>query len=250
MIDVVPAARDLEHVAPRFDDELANAQTLSVRLTDIAVALAVFALSLAALAAGINGVPLPVATSLYAAALAFALLYLIMRLCARGELTIAAILVMATIVSGPIGALGTACMALALWCRRLAPRRLQQWYDYISGIVERPKATRIYDEIASGRLPADPAARVPRLAPILAGSAIDDQQRVLGVIGRRYHSDFRSVLKRALRDRNGLVRAQAAAIASRLDLEEKNHLWASDPVPEIDALADTVAGQSETQHGT
>jgi hypothetical protein len=71
---------------------------------------------------------------------------------------------------------------------------------------------------------------VPRYAPILTGTSLVDQQRVLGHLGRRYHVEFRPVLRRALRNRNGLIRTQAAAIASGLALEEKTQLW-GDPSP-------------------
>ena len=48
---------------------------------------------------------------------------------------------------------------------------------------------------------------------------------MLGVIGRRYHADFRPVLRKALRNRNGFIRAQAAAVASHLNADEKSRLW-------------------------
>ena len=92
--------------------------------------------------------------------------------------------------------------------------------------------TRIYDELISGRLPSDPAAKVPRFQPILHGASLDEQQRVLGVVGRRYHPDFRAALRNALRNRNGFIRAQAAAVASRLDIDEKNRLWSAAKTPE------------------
>jgi len=117
---------------------------------------------------------------------------------------------------------------LALWCRRPSAARLQDWYDYIAGVVARSRLTRIYDELASGRLPSDPAAAVPRFGPLLQTASIEEQQRVLGVIGRRYHADFRAALRKAMRNKNGFIRAQAAAVASRLSAEEKIRLWSPD----------------------
>ena len=77
-------------------------------------------------------------------------------------------------------------------CGAGARRRIgsQYWYDYIAGVVARTGATRIHDELVSGRLPRDPAAKVPRFGPILQNASIEEQQRVLGVIGRRYHARF------------------------------------------------------------
>ena len=116
-------------------------------------------------------------------------------------------------------------MALALRRQHPSPLRLQDWYDYIAGVVARGRLSRIHEELASGRLPSDPAAEVPRFRPILHGRSIEEQQRVLGVIGRRYHPDFRPALRKALRNKDGFIRAQAAAVASRLDMAEKNQLW-------------------------
>ena len=112
-----------------------------------------------------------------------------------------------------------------------SPTRLQDWYDYIAGVVARTRLTRIYDELASGRLPSDPAAKVPRFGPILERASVEDQQRVLGVIGRRYHAEFRPVLRKALRSSNGFIRALAAAVASGLDVDEKNRLWSTGNEP-------------------
>jgi len=136
-------------------------------------------------------------------------------------------LAITTFAAGPVGALGCAFMALALRLQRPSPARLKHWYDYIAGIVARSGLTRIYDELSSGRLPSDPAAKVPRFQPILDGASIEEQQRVLGVIGRRYHADFRPALRNALRNKNGFIRAQAAAVASRLSIDEKNRLWSA-----------------------
>ena len=95
----------------------------------------------------------------------------------------------------------------------------------------RGRVAHLYDELVAGRLPTDPVAKVPRFTPILQGASVEDQQRVLGVIGRRYHADFRPVLRRALRNRNGFIRAQAAAVASRLSADEKSRLWSDAPSP-------------------
>ena len=59
----------------------------------------------------------------------------------------------------------------------------------------------------------------------VASCSFEEQQRVLGVIGRRYHAEFRPVLRKALRNSNGFIRAQAAAVASGLDADEKTRLW-------------------------
>jgi hypothetical protein len=200
--------------------------TLDIRPVDILAALVTFAASLGVLAYGMSARPsFLLFLLLHLLSLAIPTWILLRRLRQRGDLTAPVLLVIATAATGPIGALGCALMAMLLWYRQPKPRRLQHWYDYISGVVERGRVTDLYDELISGRLPPDQATMVPRFNPILQDTSLEDQQRVLGVIGRRYHPDFRPTLRKAMRHKNGFIRAQAAAIASRLSPEEKAKLW-------------------------
>ncbi len=209
---------------PRLDDA-----GLEVGPADVLVALMTFAGSLAALLYGLSAIAsFPIFLASHLAVLVVPAAFVASRARADGELTIPVLLLMATFASGPVGALGCAAVALALWWRRPSAARLQDWYDYIAGVVARSRLTRIYDELASGRLPSDPAAEVPRFGPILQAASIEEQQRVLGVIGRRYHADFRAALRKAMRNKNGFIRAQAAAVASRLSVDEKIRLWSGE----------------------
>jgi hypothetical protein len=222
---------------PRLDDA-----RLEVGLADVLLALLTFAGSLAVLAYGLSAIAnLPIFLGLHLAVLIVPAVFLRIRAREDGELTVPVLLLVATFAAGPVGALGCAVMALALWRQGPSPTRLQAWYDYISGVVARSQLTRIHDELMSGRLPSDPAAKVPRFRPILYGSSIEEQQRVLGVIGRRYHVDFRPALRKALRNKDGFIRAQAAAVASRLDIDEKNRLWSTASIDEAEPT-DRAAG--------
>jgi hypothetical protein len=201
---------------------------LDVRLSDVLVALLTSACSLAVLAYGLSAAAnAAIFALLHLAVLTVPAAFLGIRARRTGELTVPVVLLIATFAAGPVGALGCTLMALALRRQNPSPLRLQDWYDYIAGVVARGRLTRIHEELTSGRLPSDPAAEVPRFRPILHGTSIEEQQRVLGVIGRRYHPDFRPVLSKALRNKDGFIRAQAAAVASRLDMEEKNRLWST-----------------------
>jgi hypothetical protein len=203
---------------------------LDVGLADALVALLTFAVSLAVLGYGLSSIAsLPLFLALHLATLIMPATFLRIRARDNGELTVPVLLLVATFATGPVGALGCACMALALWRQHPSPKRLQDWYDYIAGVVARSRLTHVHEELTSGRLPFDPAAKVPRFRPILHGTSIEEQQSVLGVIGRRYHADFRPALRKALRNKNGFIRAQAAAVASRLDIDEKNRLWSTAP---------------------
>jgi len=216
---------------------------------DVLVALVTFGASLAVLAYDLSSLAsFPIFLAAYFAAAMIPAACLVWRMREGGDLTIPTLLLAATIAAGPVGALGCAALALGLWLRPPGAARLQDWYDYIAGVVARSRLTHIHDELTSGRLPTNPVAEVPRFRPILHGGSIEDQQRVLGVIGRRYHPDFRPALRNALRNKNGFIRAQAAAVASKLSIDEKNRLWAGNasqddghaaadhPAPAADAL--------------
>jgi hypothetical protein len=223
---------------PRLD--AATAPGLEIGLDDVLVALVTSWCSLGVLWYGTS----PNATFfsfmlLHLAVVGVPALFFALRASRNADLTIAVLLLLATATAGPIGAIGCACMAFSLWWRLPAPTRLKNWYEYIAGVAARRRVARIHDEMVSGRLPADPHALVPRFAPILQGSSVETQQRVLGVVGRRYHADLRPILRKALRNRNSFIRAQAAAIASRLAIEEKNRLWSTMPA-DPGAPADTL----------
>jgi len=199
---------------------------LEVGSRDVLVCLVFFAVSLAVLVFAMS----PLASisafiALHVASLSLPGAFFALRLHRDGELTIPALLLLTGFACGPLGGLGCAFMGLALRRRRPSPSRLRYWYEYIAGVVARDRIVRIYDELSSGRLPPDPTSEVPRFRPILHGASTEEQQRVLAVIGRRYHADFRSALRDALRNKNSFIRAQAAAVASRLEIEEKKRLW-------------------------
>ena len=201
---------------------------LEVRTGDIMAALGTCIADTAVLAYGMAAnASLALVLALHVAVLSIPAAFLLARARRNRELTMPVLLLITTAAAGPVGALGCAILALALRLQRPEAGRLQAWYDYIAGVVARGRLSRIYDELAAGRLASDPTAMVPRFRPIMHGASLDEQQLVLGVIGRHYHADFRPVLRRALRNKNGFIRAQAAAVASGLDLEEKNLLWSA-----------------------
>ena len=201
---------------------------LDIGVTDVMLALLTFMYGLIALGYGLSPfATLPVFLALHAAVLIIPATFVIARVRRNGELTVPVFLLISTFAAGPIGALGCAIMAIGLRRRHPSPARLQGWYHYIAGVVARSRIIRIHDELISGRLPTDPAADVPHFRPILHDASLEAQQRVLGVIGRRYHPDFRPALRKALRHKNTFIRAQAAAVASRLDFDEKTRLWSS-----------------------
>jgi hypothetical protein len=202
-----------------------NTSTLVVTASDAAVSALAFALSTVVFWIGIRGAPIGLIAASHGGVICVPLAFLCMRIRAGGELAIPFLLLVVIAVSGPVGAAGCAAMTLVLRQRRPDPQRLQRWYDYIAGIGQRPPLEETYVELTSERLPTDFSAPVHRFDPILSGTSLAEQQRVLSVIGRNYHPDFHASLKKALRNRSILIRAQAAAIASLLSSADKARLW-------------------------
>ena len=133
---------------------------LEVGPADVVVALMTFAGSLAVLLYGLSAVAsFPIFLALHVAVLVVPAAFVAIRAQADDELTVPVLLLLATFASGPVGALGCAALALVLWCQRPAAARLQVWYDSIAGVVARSRLTRIYDELASGRVLAHALAR-------------------------------------------------------------------------------------------
>jgi hypothetical protein len=202
-----------------------ESDALAVHAGDFFVAALTFALGVVVASAALRGIPVAVVALLHALTILVPAAWLVRRRRRSGDLTIPILLLVAVLVSGPLGAGGCAAMTLVLWTRRLDPARLADWYDYIAGVSRRSPAEEAYGDLVSGRLALDVSAPVHRFNPILSGSSLIQQQRVLGAIGRKYHPEFHGSLKKALRNRNILIRAQAAAIASLLGPEDKTRLW-------------------------
>jgi hypothetical protein len=214
-----------EAAAHRIDGGAFDNSALVVTAADAAVSVLTFVLSTAVFWSAIRGAPIGVVAALQGGVVCVPLAFLGFRNRAGGELVVPLLLLIAVAVSGPVGAAGCTAMTLVLWLRRPEPRRLQRWYDYIAGVGQRTPMEETYTELTSARLSTDFSAPVHRFDPILSGTSLVQQQRVLSVIGRNYHPDFHASLKKALRNRNILIRAQAAAIASLLAPEDKTRLW-------------------------
>lgn len=210
------------------DDFVKNIEVLDLRFVDAVFAVITCAASISVFWLAASGhVAVVAALLMHLGVVTIPAVLVWHRLRGKGDLVFPVLLLVMTFAAGPLGALGSAFALLVLSWQNPTPLRLLDWYGYITGIVGRSRVAHIYDELTSGRLP-DAAAGISRFAPILNGTAFEVQQRVLGVMGSRYHADFRHMLRLALRSRNGLIRAQAAAIAANLDLDEKAKLSTSE----------------------
>ena len=94
---------------------------LDVEPADVLVALVTSAMSLAVLVYGMSAIAsAPVFIALHLAVLVVPAAFLRMRMRDDGELTVPVLLLVVTFAAGPVGALGCAVMALALWRQPVA----------------------------------------------------------------------------------------------------------------------------------
>jgi hypothetical protein len=126
------------------------------------------------------------------------------------------LLAVATAVLGPLGALG--CVVMPWLCRagRESPDLLKAWYRRIALSTETDHMTRLSDTVAIGRS-LDLGNPLPQsFADVFHNGSIADQQRVLGLIARKFHPDYLPVLQSALAHEAPVVRVQAAAVAAHV----------------------------------
>jgi hypothetical protein len=143
-----------------------------------------------------------------------------------GEDTSAAVLtLLTTAVVGPLGALGS-LLVLALTATTPKPSRLLvDWYSHIARSMETNDATRIADQVSSGRA-IDLSAPAPgSFVTLMERNGLSEQQNALGLIARRFDLDYLSALQAALKSGEPVVRVQAAAVAAsiREQLAENAH---------------------------
>ncbi|PPD31183.1 MAG: hypothetical protein CTY20_00050 [Hyphomicrobium sp.] len=127
-----------------------------------------------------------------------------------------AMVVAATTVAGPIGALFALAIPTFL-ARPMTPSPLlDAWYQRIAQSGEIDPETRLCDNVSSGRT-MDLAAPPPQsFVEVMSHGGLADKQSALGLIARRFHPDYLPALAVALKSPEPVVRVQAAAVAARV----------------------------------
>ena len=124
--------------------------------------------------------------------------------------------VLATLATGPFGAMGA--LVLTSLVRRNAgtEARLAGWYERIALSASQDDFTQLSDRVAIGRA-ANLAAPPPSaFMDLFRSGPIAQQQSALGLIARAFHPGYLPVLKIALDSPEPVIRVQAAAVAARV----------------------------------
>ena len=118
--------------------------------------------------------------------------------------------------AGPIGAMASILTILLTTHRSEDPACLRAWYDRIAMAGETDEATRLCENVATGRT-SDLTGHAPAsFVAVMERGSLDDRQAALGIIARNFHPDFLPVLMLALKSPEPVIRVQAAAVATKV----------------------------------
>ncbi len=122
--------------------------------------------------------------------------------------------VLAGAAIGPIGLAGAVVVGKLQSTSEL--ELLDAWYDRISQATAVDPVARLSDDVSVGRSVNLTGAMPASFVATVEEGSLEERQAILGIIARRFHSDYIPVLRSALRSSDPVVRVQAAAVAARI----------------------------------
>jgi hypothetical protein len=135
--------------------------------------------------------------------------------------TVAEIIFLVILVAGPAGA-AAALAALAFVDHAGAgPAVLESWYARLSRASHADAPHEFTDRIKAGRVL--PLTSMPPVdfEHVIAEGSLAERQAALGLMARKFHTDFAPALEAALRSEEPVVRVQAAAVVARVRADLK-----------------------------
>jgi hypothetical protein len=193
---------------------------------DTVVAVAAFLAEAVLLAIAVRWrVPMALLLIAHLTVVGWLALWLRRRMAAKEEsdLTGSALLLVATLATGPLGALGLLVLMPFLSRKPQPSELLDAWYERISLSTEVDPALRLANIVAAKRS-IDPHAPAPQsFEALMQRGSLAERQSALGLIARKFEPEYAPALRVALRSPEPVVRVQAAAVAARLrgDLKRK-----------------------------
>ena len=192
--------------------------SLVASLQDCLVGLAIAALEAGALVAlwRIDAFSLWTAIAVHVLAVGLATAWLGWRGRSGRDVSGAQLGLLVLAATGPIG--GAIASLSALVPPRPAGDRslLEAWYVRIADATGSDSVTELADGISIGRTIDLAQPTGPSFASIMRSGDIAAQQKVLGMIARRFQPEYVPALKLALKSREPIIRVQAAAVATRI----------------------------------
>jgi ribosomal protein S20 len=220
--DMLPATPSA--AAPQSRGPLLTGASLTGPLP-FAVALLLAELLLAA-AVRANLASLAVWLCAHLAVLTLAAIYLTRSRSAVTDLGPYGLSLVATAISGPVGA---AMGIVAVWL--LARERpnvelLAAWYERIALAADVDPVTSLCNTVAMGRGVQTTLIPPPVFEHVMASGTLEDRQTALGLIARRFQPSYAAALRMALVSPEPVIRVQAAAVAVKVRAELKTAVQA------------------------
>lgn len=127
------------------------------------------------------------------------------------------LLVIATPMMGPFGAVGAASAAVLRYLFSLRAIPFEQWYASLVPNLETTPARQLYERLVMRR--GEPASRstVASFRDVMALGTAQQKQIVLTAIADQFRPEFAPALKSALSDVEPAVRVQAASVSARIE---------------------------------
>jgi hypothetical protein len=98
---------------------------------------------------------------------------------------------------------------------------LKDWYARLSRASGSLPSAELTDRVIAGRVIDTAAAPPSRFEDVIAHGTLAERQAALGLMARRFHTDFAPALQAALRSPEPVVRVQAAAVVARVRADLK-----------------------------
>ena len=191
-----------------------------------------------------SDVPLWVPLALHLVQIIIVALILFARREQGCDLALACVILMLLAVAGPAGALPLLAFLPFLKRSRAHDDAVAAWYERLAKAGKPSAISQTYERIVSGRVQRLGSAPPVNFLDVIHRGGLEERQRALGLIARRFHPDYTPVLAAALRSPEPVVRVQAAAVVARVreDLKTRVGLLAQD---HPQSLRRTLAGAGE-----
>ncbi|NOT69833.1 MAG: hypothetical protein HOP09_00730 [Hyphomicrobium sp.] len=161
------------------------------------------------------------------------------------DLTVAALMFLVIAVAGPAGAFASLAALAFVDHAGAGPEVLQAWYDRLAHARHADASTELTDRVVAGRVLRTQAQAPESFEDVIAHGTLVERQAALGLMARRFHTDFAPALQAALRSEEPVVRVQAAAVVARVRGDLKARIKALTSVRDRRASAHRIADAAE-----
>ena len=156
--------------------------------------------------------------------------------------TMLAMAALATLSVGPLGALGALCVVLLAPVRSGTTPLLTAWYERIAHSVQTDPVSQLCDMVSIGRSVDLSGPQPASFCAVMSHGSLGERQALLGLIARNFDVEYLPALRLALTSPEPVIRVQAAAVATKVQLALARivRAWAKRVAPDDSARIDST----------